>query len=49
MSTYNTDRPAISTGMYNEIGFLSDKIDEDGWLETPHLGTIDEKGVLTIH
>lgn len=41
--------PSISTGIYNEIGFLSDKVDEDGWLETPHIATLDEKGVLTVH
>jgi len=40
--------PTVSTGVWNDIGFMKDSIDEDGWLDTKKLALISKEGVLDI-
>jgi acyl-CoA synthetase (AMP-forming)/AMP-acid ligase II len=32
--------PSIACGVWNDIGFMKDNIDEDGWLHTGRMGNI---------
>jgi long-subunit acyl-CoA synthetase (AMP-forming) len=40
--------PTTSIGIWNDIGFMKDTVDEDGWLNTKKIAKISNEGVLEI-
>jgi len=40
--------PTVSTQIYNDIGIMNNKIDEDGWLSTEKIASILSNGILKI-